>query len=71
MAHRENQRTGNPHLMVTKAGRNPASVAYVSHVLDPSGISPRTLRSTRLIDLVNPIDAELVAAASGMNPEVS
>ncbi|GAA2216479.1 hypothetical protein GCM10009850_119480 [Nonomuraea monospora] len=72
VAHRENQRTSNPHLMVTKgtkAGRNPASVAYVSHVLDPAGISPRTLRSTRLIDLVNAMDAKLVAAAFGMNPE--
>ncbi|MFB4285085.1 hypothetical protein ACBJ59_58160 [Nonomuraea sp. MTCD27] len=53
----------------TKAGRNPASVAYVSHVLDPAGISPRMLRSTRLIDLVNTMDAKLVAAAFGMHPE--
>ncbi|MDX3109063.1 hypothetical protein [Nonomuraea angiospora] len=68
----ETQRTSNPHLMVTKgtkAGRNPASVAYVSHVLDPAGISPRVLRSTRLIDLVNTMDAKLVAAAFGMHPE--
>ncbi|GAA3603709.1 hypothetical protein GCM10022419_105290 [Nonomuraea rosea] len=40
-----------------------------SHVLDPSGLSPRMLRSTRLIDLVNPMDAKLVAAAFGMHPE--
>lgn len=53
----------------TKAGRNPASVAYVSHVLDPAGISPQTLRSTRLINLVNTMDAKLVAAAFGMHPE--
>jgi integrase len=72
VAHRETQRTSNPHLMVTKgtkAGRNPASIAYVSHVLDPAGISPRVLRSTRLIDLVNTMDAKLVAAAFGMHPE--
>ncbi|KAB8181308.1 integrase [Nonomuraea phyllanthi] len=72
MAHRENQHTGNPHLIVTKgtkAGRSPASVAYVSHVLDPAGISPRMLRSTRLIDLVNTMDAKLVTAAFGMHPE--
>ncbi|MEU0480948.1 hypothetical protein ABZ260_17380 [Streptosporangium sp. NPDC006013] len=71
-AHRETQRTSNPHLVVTKgtkAGRNPASVAYVSHILDPAGISPRVLRSTRLIDLVNTMDAKLVAAAFGMHPE--
>jgi hypothetical protein len=29
----------------------------------------RTLRGTRLVDLVNTIDAKLVAAAFGMNPE--
>lgn len=72
VAHRETQRTSNPHLMVTKgtkARRSPASVAYVSHVLDPAGISPRMLRSTRLIDLVNAMDAKLVAAVFGMNPE--
>ncbi|UBU10368.1 hypothetical protein [Nonomuraea gerenzanensis] len=72
LAHWENLRTGNPHLMVTKgtkAGRNSASVAPVSHVLDPAGISPRTIRSTRLIDLVNTMDAKLVAAAFDMNPE--
>ncbi|MFB4280746.1 hypothetical protein ACBJ59_36035 [Nonomuraea sp. MTCD27] len=72
MAHRETQRTSNSYLIVTKgteAGRNPASVAYVSHVLDPAGISPRMLRSTRLIDLVNTMDPKLVAAAFGMNPE--
>lgn len=72
VAHRETQRTSNPHLMVTKdtkAGRNPASVAYVSHILDRAGISPRMLRSTRLIDLVNTMDAKLVAAAFGMYPE--
>jgi site-specific recombinase XerD len=72
VAYRETQRTSNPHLMVTKgtkAGRSPASVAYVSHVLDPAGVSPQVLRSTRLIDLVNAMDAKLVAAAFGMHPE--
>lgn len=41
LAHREAQRTGNPHVMVTKgtkAGRAPAPAAFASHVLDP----PRT-----------------------------
>ncbi|MFI9556307.1 integrase [Nonomuraea endophytica] len=72
MVHRDTQRTSNPHLMVTKgtkAGRDQASVAYVSHVLDPAGISPQVLRSTRLIDLVNAMDAKLVATAFGMHPE--
>jgi hypothetical protein len=72
LAHRENQRTGNPHVIVTKgtkAGRAPASTAYLSHVLDSCGVPPRMLRCTRLADLVNIMDPKLVAAAFGMNPE--
>ncbi|WP_207939085.1 tyrosine-type recombinase/integrase [Actinomadura darangshiensis] len=72
LTHRQIQRTDNPHVMVTKgtkAGKTPASIAYVSHVLDACGISPRTLRSTRLVDLVNTMDPKLVAAAFGMSPE--
>jgi integrase len=72
LAHREQQRTGNPHLMVTKgtkAGRAPASAAYTSHLLDGCGVPPRMLRCTRLAILVNTIDPKLVAAAYGMDPE--
>ncbi|WP_219417418.1 tyrosine-type recombinase/integrase [Pseudonocardia nigra] len=72
LAHRQAQRTDNPHVIVTrgtKAGRAPASTAYFSHLLDAAGVSARALRGTRLIDLVNTIDAKLVAAAFGMNPE--
>ena len=72
ITHRENLRTDNPHVMVTrgtKAGKSPASAAYVSHVLDPCGVPPRKLRSTRLVDLVNTMDPKLVAAAFGMDPE--
>jgi len=72
LAHRETQRTANPHVIVTKgtkAGRAPASAAYMSHVLDPCGVAPRMLRCTRLADLVNTMDPKLVAAAFGMNPE--
>jgi hypothetical protein len=53
----------------TKAGRSTASTAYVSHVLDPCGVPPRMLRSTRLVDLVNTMDPKLVAAMFGMDPE--
>ncbi|MFF4232400.1 hypothetical protein [Streptomyces sp. NPDC001820] len=56
LAHREYQYTDNPHVTViriTRTGRAPASTAYVSHLLDPCGVGPRTLRSTRLADLVN------------------
>jgi hypothetical protein len=72
LAHRDAQRTANPHVIVTKgtkAGRSPASAAYVSHLLDGCGVPPRALRCTRLADLVNTIDPKLVAAAFGMNPE--
>ena len=53
----------------TRARTCAASVAYVSHVLDPCGVPPRVLRSTRLIDLVNTMDPKLVAAAFGMDAE--
>jgi integrase len=72
LAHRGNQRTANPHVIVTKgtkAGRAPASTAYMSHVLDPCGVPPRMLRCTRLADLVNTMDPKLAAAAFAMNPE--
>ena len=72
LAHREAQRTANPHVMVTKgtkAGRSPASTAYVTHLLDGCGVPPRSVRCTRLADLVNAIDPKLVAAAFGMRPE--
>ena len=72
LAHRSSQRTGNPHVIVTKgtkAGRAPSSAAYISHVLDPGGVSPRMLRCTRLADLANAMDPKLVAAALGMNPD--
>lgn len=70
--HRETQQTANPHVIVTKgtkAGRSPASTAYISHVLDGCGVPPRALRCTRLADLVNTMDPKIVAAAFGMRPE--
>ncbi|MFB4276872.1 tyrosine-type recombinase/integrase [Nonomuraea sp. MTCD27] len=72
LGHRRTQATANPHLMVTrgtKAGTRSASGAYVSHVLDPCGVPPRILRSTRLVDLVNTLDPKVVAAAFGMTAE--
>jgi hypothetical protein len=72
LAHWESQRTANPHVVVTrvtKAGTEPASTAYFSHLLDASGVPPRTVRCTRLADLVNTVDPKIVAAAFGMNPE--
>ncbi|WP_328759238.1 integrase [Streptomyces sp. NBC_00271] len=74
LAHREIQRTDNPHVIVTKitkSGRAAASTGYISHILDPYGVPPRTLRCTRLADLVNTLDPKLVAAAFGMDPEAT
>jgi site-specific recombinase XerD len=74
LAHRQSQRTRNPHVIVTKVtktGREPASAAYLSHVLDACGLAPRMVRSTRLVDLVNTMDPKLVAAAFGMDPEAA
>jgi site-specific recombinase XerC len=72
LTHRQDLRTGNPHLVVTrgtKAGQQPASSAYVTHLLDPAGICPRTVRCTRLAALINSTDPKLVAAALGMNTQ--
>ncbi|MEV7020273.1 hypothetical protein [Streptomyces sp. NPDC093991] len=74
LAHREAWPTSNPHVMVTKgtkAGRSPASTAYLSHILDDCGYPPRMIRSTRLVDLVNTMDPKLVAAAFGMDPQAT
>lgn len=72
--HRAAWRTDNPHVVVTKgtkAGRGPASTAYLSHVLDDCGFPPRMIRSTRLVDMVNTMDPKLVAAAFGMDPQAT
>jgi hypothetical protein len=37
----------------------------------PCGFPPRVIRCTRLLDLVNTMDPELVAAAFGMDPEAT
>jgi len=55
----------------TKAGRSPASTAYLSHVLDDCGFPPPMIRSTRLVGLVNTMDPKLVAAAFGRDPQVT
>lgn len=70
LQHRTLQHTDNPHVVVTrgtKAGNKPASTAYFTHALDAVGVRPRTVRGTRLIDLVNTMDPKLVADAFGMH----
>lgn len=70
LTHRAGLGTPNPHLIVTeitKTRSTPASPAYISHILDPAGVNTKTLRSTRLVDLVISLDPKLVAEALGMN----
>lgn len=72
ITHRHTLRSSNPHLLITKqtkATRAPASDGYVKHTLDPVGIQPRILRSTRLTNLVTTTDVKFVAAAYGMTNE--
>jgi hypothetical protein len=42
---------------------------YIKHTLDPVDLGPRVLRSSRLLAMVNTIDANLVASAYGMTNE--
>jgi len=70
--HRVQLGTANPHVLVTrqtKSTHDPASAYYLSHILDPAGVRPRLLRSTRLAELVSTLDPKLVSAAFGMRPE--
>ena len=70
--HRAQLGTANQHVLVTrqtKSTQHPASAYYLSHILDPAGVRPKLLRSTRLAELVNTLDPKLVSAAFGMRPE--
>lgn len=69
LAHRQTLRSHNPHVLITKqtkATRAPASTGYIKHTLDPVGIQPRILRSTRLLQLTATLDPKLVAVMYGM-----
>jgi site-specific recombinase XerD len=71
LEHRERLATRNPHVIVTthtRTWRTPASDQYLVRVLDPVGIRSRTLRATRLVDLVASLDPKLVCEALGMDP---
>lgn len=72
LEHRARLRTRNPHLIVTKVTKprmTPASPAYVTHILDAVDVQAKTLRSTRLVDLLISLDPKLVAEALGMNAD--
>jgi len=69
--HRERLATRNPHVIVTSHTRTrstPASGQYLVRVLDPAGTGSRTLRATRIVDLVAGLDPKLVCEALGMDP---
>lgn len=69
---RQQQQTQNPHVIVTRitrSGRAAVSAWYFGQLLAPAGVATRTLRGTRLVDLVNTMDPKLVSAAFGMRPE--
>jgi site-specific recombinase XerD len=71
LEHRQQLATRNPHVIVTthtKTRRTPASDQYLVRVLDPARIGTRTLRATRLVDLVASLDPKLVCEALGMDP---
>jgi hypothetical protein len=61
--------TRNPHLIVTtqtKTRVTAASTAYIAHVLDPAGVAPKRLRTTRIVDLVVTLDPKVAGEALGM-----
>ncbi|HZT66311.1 MAG TPA: hypothetical protein VFA11_11035 [Acidimicrobiales bacterium] len=70
LRHRESLATLNPHVIVTKVTKprqTPASMTYMSHVLDPAGAAIKRLRCTRLLDMIVSLDPKIVAEALGMN----
>jgi integrase len=72
LAHRASLHTHNPHLIVTtitKTRSTPPSMAYLGHVLDAAAVSPKRLRSTRIVDLVTTLDPKVVSGALGMKAE--
>ncbi len=72
LTHREALRTLNPFVLVTKTTRTtsrPASGPYIAHILDAVGVSPKRLRTTRLLELVSRLDVKVVAEAFGLKPE--
>lgn len=72
LSHHHGLQTRNRHVLVTRATKTrnvSCSPAYLSHSLDPAGVSPQRLRVTRLADLVVSLDPKVVAAAFGMNAD--
>ncbi|MDQ2728744.1 MAG: integrase [Actinomycetota bacterium] len=69
LAQRSSLDTRNSHLIVTtqtKTRATPASAAYLCHVLDATGVAPKRLRTTRIVDLVVTLDPKVAGEALGM-----
>lgn len=74
LTHRAALGTSNPRIPVTKGTKltaAPASPYYMTHVLDPAGITPKTARNTRLVQLAADLDPKIPAAAFGLAPEAA
>lgn len=74
LTHRHALKTSNSHVIVTK-GRKlnsaPASPYYMTHVLDAAGLTPKTARNTRLVDLAASLDPKILATAFGLDPQAA
>lgn len=74
LVHRDALKTSNPHVIVTKGTKlnsAPASPYYMSHALDPAGLTPKTARVTRLDDLAASLDPKILAAAFSLDPQAA
>ncbi len=74
LGHRDALKTSNPHVIVTKGTKlnsAPASPYYMTHVLDPAALTPKTTRNTRLVDLAASLDPKILATAFGLDPQAA
>lgn len=72
LEHRASLGSENPHLIVTKITKTrstAASTPYIAHVLDPAGVTPKLVRTTRIVSLVHRLDPKVASEALGMNAE--
>jgi hypothetical protein len=68
--HRRRLGSDNPHVLVTRLTRThggPAGAAHIRDSLDPLGLRPRTLRSTRLLALADELDVKVLTTSLGMS----
>jgi site-specific recombinase XerD len=69
LAHRDNLKTTNPHVLVnqrTKVTRQPISPSHANDILRPAQVTPQRLRCTRLAQLVTTTDPVLVTELFGI-----